>query len=61
MSMVIKVVWWGILPKMKSESLSKGLQEPVNRVFEKPNYPYYIIIENLEWISGHSYVMNAIY
>ena len=49
--MVRKVVHRDILPRMKFVSLSTGFQETSERVFEKLNNPYYIILPKLEWIS----------
>ena len=45
--MVRKVVCRDIFPGMKFVNLSKGFQEPTDRVFEKPNNPYYIIFPKL--------------
>ena len=59
--MVYKVVRRDILPRMKFASFSKGFQEPDDRVFGEPNNPCYIILQNLECISGYSYVDHVIY
>ena len=47
MPMFCKVVRKDILPRMKFAISSKKFQDPANRVFEKPNNPYYIIFPKL--------------
>ena len=59
--MVGKVFRRDISPRIMFVSLSKGIQEPDDRVFKKVNNPYYIILQNLELISGYSSVGNEIY
>ena len=61
MPMFCKVVRKDILPRMKFAISSKKFQDPANRVFEKPNNPYYIILQNLEWILGYYSAETAIY
>ena len=58
---VRKFVCRYIFPRMKFASLSKGFQEPADRVFDKPNNKFYIILQELKWISGYSSVENTIY
>ena len=53
MTMICKVVRRDIYLIIKFTSLSKKFQEPADRVFDNPNNPYNIILQDLECILGY--------